>query len=370
MLTVEPESANPTLTPSKVFSSPQSLGKAVSRVNRALPKSPRKKIAIVKRLVQRFHPVSVPKMHEPTEAELRVEKYYNSDLVSRQLPGRKDYVTTKTAAGKKRVQKKVLMMTVMEAHKLFAQENPDIKIGKSKFAALRPKHVLPISEKDHNVCCCRYHENVELLVDGLKTIFLTFTSVSDLVKKSVCSWQMLCCTGLCDVCKDVSQVVSNEFGDDVDPEATVVYYQWSAFNKKEVIESMLADAKDELVKQLSVLRKHSYIAKVQLQSIRALKEKLQPDEAVLQEDFSENFIIKQQDEIMAAHWVTEGITLFTAVLTTASSSSSFVVVSDDLQHDKVAVWCCNKTILNHAITESSTAISNLHFFFRRCSQSV
>ena len=133
---------------------------------------------------------------------------------------------------------------------------------------------------------------------------------------------------------------------------------------------MLADAKNELVKQLSVLRKHSYIAKVQLQSIRALKEKLQPDEAVLQEDFSENFIIKQQDEIMAAHWVTEGITLFTAVLTTASSSSSFVVVSDDLQHDKVAVWCCNKTILNHAITESSTAISNLHFFFRRCSQSV
>lgn len=42
-----------------------------------------------------------------------------------------------------------------------------------------------------------------------------------------------------------------------------------------------------------VLRKHSYIAKVQLQSIRSLKDNLQPEEAVLQEYSSKNFIIKQ-----------------------------------------------------------------------------
>jgi len=85
--------------------------------------------------------------------------FFNSDLVSRQLPGRKDYKTVCNATGKSRVQKK-LMMTVTEAYKLFKMEHKDVKVGKSKSASLRPIHVQPVSEKDQNVCCCRYHENV------------------------------------------------------------------------------------------------------------------------------------------------------------------------------------------------------------------
>ena len=40
---------------------------------------------------------------------------------------------------------------------------------------------------------------------------------------------------------------------------------------------------------------------------------------------------------MSAHWVTNGVTLFTAVLNTKDGSKSYVVVSDDLHHDKFAV---------------------------------
>ena len=71
---------------------------------------------------------------------------------------------------KKKVQKKILMTTVMEAFKQFKTENPEMKIGKSKFASLRPRHVLPVSDKDHNVCCCTYHENFEMVLNGIRKV--------------------------------------------------------------------------------------------------------------------------------------------------------------------------------------------------------
>ena len=61
--------------------------------------------------------------------------------------------------------------------------------------------------------------------------------------------------------------------------------------------------------------------------------------------FSENFTIKQQNEIMAAHWDQRGITVFTAVLTTQNGSQSYAVVSDELCHDKYTVVAFNRAIL-------------------------
>jgi hypothetical protein len=47
-------------------------------------------------------------------------------------------------------------------------------------------------------------------------------------------------------------------------------------------------------------------------------------------DFSENLLLKEQDAIQTAHWTNKMLTVYTAVV-------CFVVVSDHLQHDKVAV---------------------------------
>jgi len=58
----------------------------------------------------------------------------------------------------------------------------------------------------------------------------------------------------------------------------------------------------------------------------------------MQQDFSENFCIEQQDEIMSAHWMTESVTLFTALIYQSGCSMSYVVISDELHHDKFAVF--------------------------------
>jgi hypothetical protein len=100
--------------------------------------------------------------------------------------------------------------------------------------------------------------------------------------------------------------------------------------------------------------------------VKVLKQQLLQTEAVLQEDFSENFTIKYQNEVQSAHWANHGITLFTAVLNTIDSTHSYVLVTDDLKHDKGAVACFKKIILEHAQGVIGQPIENLRIFTDGC----
>ena len=225
-------------TPTKVFNSAQALGKALSRVTRALPNSPRRKRAVVKRLVHRFGTAPTATVTScrnrgiGKDAEDKILSFYNSDLVSRQLPGRKDFKTVRDTTGKCRVQKKLMMMTVMEAYKLFKMEHESVKVGKSKFASLRPIHVQPVSEKDQNVCCCRYHENVEMMLDSLRKICPTLPSLDAVVEGAGCCWDIKCYLGKCDICHDVGNFIHSLLPTSLVEDTEVIYYQWNAENKK------------------------------------------------------------------------------------------------------------------------------------------
>lgn len=107
-------------------------------------------------------------VHVPAEVEKLVKEFYESDSVPCQLPGRKDFVIVRRGGKKTRLQKKVLLTIVLEAFKQFKCENQDVKLGKSKFVNMRPQHVLQILEKDHTVCCCSYHENYDMLLNGIR----------------------------------------------------------------------------------------------------------------------------------------------------------------------------------------------------------
>ena len=59
-------------------------------------------------------------------------------------------------------------MSVCEAHSIWKSEHPERrKIGKSKFAKLRPEHILLTSELPRNVCMCKVHENFIQLLKAL-----------------------------------------------------------------------------------------------------------------------------------------------------------------------------------------------------------
>jgi hypothetical protein len=134
------------------------------------------------------------------------------------------------------IKKMVFLTTVLEAYHLFKGEHPDIKFEKSKFAALRPVQVSTVLEKDHRVCCCRYHENVDLLLQGLKKhapASLPPTD-SDLLERFCCCWCVDCYFGKCEKYGDLKTQLDNLLGDiEMDIDASVEFHQWTTSSRKE-----------------------------------------------------------------------------------------------------------------------------------------
>ena len=92
-----------------VYKSRRSLGKAVSRAVKSLPLSPRKKKVIIKQLAEKeglIKSSAKPRNVTSEETAKKVEEFYCRDDMSRQAPGRKDYVTLWTKEGKVRLQKR------------------------------------------------------------------------------------------------------------------------------------------------------------------------------------------------------------------------------------------------------------------------
>ena len=73
----------------------------------------------------------------------------------------------KVKAGSRRLQKWHMTMSIKETYASFKEEYPNVKLGLSKFAELRPHDVKLSSETPVNVCQCTYHQNVIMAVDAL-----------------------------------------------------------------------------------------------------------------------------------------------------------------------------------------------------------
>lgn len=84
------------------------------------------------------------------------------------------------------------------------------------------------------------------------------------------------------------------------------------------------------MQKMTPFARHVYNIKRQFNELKYLKENLSDGEIIIQEDFAENLQIKYQQEIMAAHWSNDSVTLFPAVV---------------YYKDKGSVYSFNKAIL-------------------------
>ena len=63
------------------------------------------------------------------------------------------------------VQKRLVLSNLREVYHEFKEKFPDLKIGFSKFAELRPKHcILAGASGTHAVCVCTIHQNAKLMM--------------------------------------------------------------------------------------------------------------------------------------------------------------------------------------------------------------
>jgi hypothetical protein len=94
----------------------------------------------------------------PTKTVDLVKGFYFSEEISRLMPGKKDYVSVKVNGERQHAQKRLIMSNLKETFQAFKEIHPDLKIGFSKFAALRPKECILAGESGtHSVCVCTTH---------------------------------------------------------------------------------------------------------------------------------------------------------------------------------------------------------------------
>ena len=97
-----------------------------------------------------------------------IEKFYCDDEVSRI---KKDFISTAKSGTKQLIQKRLLLSNLKEAYQCFKKEYPEVKVGFSKFAMLRPKNVvLAGASGPHSVCVCTLHQNVKLMLEGCRLL--------------------------------------------------------------------------------------------------------------------------------------------------------------------------------------------------------
>lgn len=295
------------------------------------------------------------------ETVTMVKSFYESDDVSRLMPGKKDFVSVKGVEGRNHVQKRLVLSNLNELYNCFKEQNAGVKIGFSKFASLRPKNcVLAGASGTHSVCVCTLHQNPKLMLEACKGNFSKtdsanlFNDYHLLLKKLICDVPTKkCYFTQCTDCpggESLKQQLKILF--DQCCVEQVVFKQWVSTDRS-TLETFIKDS-DEfiegLVDSLSSLLRHSFIAKQQSKYFKDSKENLAAGHFIVICDYSQNYTFVIQDEIQGYHWNNEQATIhpFVYYYKTSSGelkSGSFVAISDCRKHDTVLFYVFQKQFL-------------------------
>ena len=316
-----------------------------------------------------------PKPGKATSEDVvtEIHAFYNSDDISRQMPGKRDCVSMNVAGEKVKVQKRLILCNLKEAYRKFKDET-NIKIGFSKFASLRPKNVvLPGGSGTHSVCVCTIHQNVKLMLEGSKISSLPIfgelagdnyhqkISYHHLIASLTCNPALPdCFLGNCELCGDKEKLemqLSSIFERlDIDE---VTYKSWVSVDRTN-LETITKNAEEfisTLVENLVVLQRHAFIARLQASYVARIKEGPMEGEVLVIGDFAENYSFVLQDAAQGFHWNNSQATIHPFVIyhrlplpgddNTNLKSLSFVIISDCLTHDTIAVHRFQRKLIAH-----------------------
>lgn len=307
----------------------------------------------------------------------KVKDFYNSDDVSRIMPGKKDFVSMKVNGKKEHVQKRLVLLNLKECYELFKKTESVAKIGFSKFAELRPKNcILAGGNGTHSVCVCTTHQNVKLMIVGGKLKEMKIDEASDLGDYKQCLSQIMCqektpyCyLNKCEKCPGVAKLqekLLNHFEEGMIE--TITYKQWVSVDRCtfETFCKTVEEFVDSFCEQLVGLKKHSFIASQQSKYYKHLKENIQEDEAVVSLDFSENYSFIVQDEAQSFHWNNDQATVHPfAVYYNEKGKikyTSFVIISECLIHDSVAVHLFQRKLISFQKNDVLPSLKKIYYF--------
>jgi len=345
---LESKKDNSTPQNKKPFKRPQSYGKAMNRVMRALPGSPQKKHAIVCGLAKRVGVQLEAKMNttlgkngyaldDQTRTAV-INFYYRPDIVYT-MPGMKDEMVVWDKEGnKERRRKYFLTMFLREAYAIYANETLQ-PVSFSKFANLRPQNVLLLKNSPPDQCKCLIHENLRQRLLGLKisydsNVFLP-SILCDATANSKCWCQE------CVICAD-GKLLQLPVG--VDANKSVKWKEWEyedKLNANDVVRKILVcNTKEGTAKELLLLLKHSmkqtivHINTKRIQAQDFKDDKIDEEARILQIDFAMNYSCEYQNEVQSALWSRGSVMLFTAAVTYKTDCKTYLICSNSSDKGK------------------------------------
>ena len=296
----------------------------------------------------------------PTVTITLVQDFYELDEISRMMPGKKDFVSIREGDHRVHVQKRLILGNLKEIYQQFKEKYPTVKVGFSKFAELRPRNcVLAGTSGTHAVCVCALHQNIKLMMVGGKIAELSAHDDVPLKEYSHCLAKIICnpphpncyfqlcslCPGTSDLQEHLYELMDNNMVDSVE------YKQWVSTDRStlETLSKSVEEFVELFCDQLKALLTHSFIAKQQSMFQAEVRSNLADGVLQVIADFSENYSFILQDEIQGFHWNNAQATIHPFVIYHREADEihqlSFVIISDCLQHDTVAVYLFQKCLI-------------------------
>ncbi|KYM96890.1 hypothetical protein ALC62_12427 [Cyphomyrmex costatus] len=311
----------------------------------------------------------------PSETENLIKAFLN-DENSRLLPGMKDFVSVRNKDGsREHVQKRLILSNLSELYEKFRNDYPDVKIGISKFCELRPRHcVLAGSSGTHTVCVCTHHENVKLMIDAInlqaitKDTDLPLKSYSDCLQEITCKNPTSSChLGKCELCPDGESLKNHLLSILHERYIDRIEFQVWQHTDRSTLKTEIVDNEEfieQLCRLLFKLKPHDFISKMQSSYVNELKTTLLDNEFIVQCDFAENYAFVIQNAAQSFHWNNNQCSIFTAVIYYKEQEElkhrSIAILSDSLKHDTIAVYECQKIIVQF-LKENFNPVKIIYF---------
>ena len=254
----------------------------------------------------------------PTNTVQLDTDFYESDEISRIMPGRKDFVSGRKDGKRVHIQKRLVLSNLKEVFRAFKDINPDLKIGFSKFAELRPPQcVLAGASGTHSVCVCTIHQNVKLMFSGAgisemidsESVFLQ--SYHHCLARIMCNLPLptcylgecACCPGVSTLRVDLIELLDENLID------SITFKQWVSVDRctLETYTKSVEEFVDMFCDKLDVLRPHAFIATQPF--YRECKSEIEYGNILVTADFSENYSFVLQDAAQGYHWNNSQATL-------------------------------------------------------------
>jgi hypothetical protein len=231
---------------------------------------------------------------------------------------------------------------------------------------LRPEHVVEVgSGGTHNVCVCEKHQNVKLMVDALCNRKIEKYMFMDSIVCDIKSED--CMMNKCTLCPGIN-FLKPKLVELLDNRATIKYKMWISTDRTmlEEKECTASTFIDTLLDKINKLTKHHFISIEQSKFCRELKEKITPEECLIQGDFSQNYSMFVQDSTQSSFFnPVQRATIhpFIAYLNVSGKISphSIAVISNCNSHNTVAVHSFLRPVLNHVKELCPTVQKVLYF---------